>query len=117
MLIKEARERVPLYFNAASIHVLCSDIEGSPNSVKESLSCNTPVVATNVGNVHDLLADVKGCYICETRLPGDLAFFCNEILNDNATIDLRRRIEDMNLDLDSVARRIASIYEAVGTER
>ena len=48
-------EHIPLYFNAADVSVLASYREGCPNVVLESLACGTPVVATDVGAVPDIL--------------------------------------------------------------
>ncbi len=48
-------EKVPLYFAAADASVLASYREGCPNAVLESLACGTPVVATDVGAVPDIL--------------------------------------------------------------
>lgn len=49
------RAAVAAYLNAADLSVLPSHSEGCPNVVLESLACGTPVVATNVGAVPDLL--------------------------------------------------------------
>lgn len=48
-------ERMPHYFAAADASVLASYREGCPNAVLESLACGTPVVATDVGAVPDIL--------------------------------------------------------------
>jgi teichuronic acid biosynthesis glycosyltransferase TuaC len=48
-------EKIPLYFGAADASVLASYREGCPNAVLESLACGTPVVATDVGAVRDIL--------------------------------------------------------------
>lgn len=48
-------EKIPLYFCAADASVLASYREGCPNAVLESLACGTPVIATNVGAVPDIL--------------------------------------------------------------
>jgi teichuronic acid biosynthesis glycosyltransferase TuaC len=50
-------EKVQLYFSAADLSVLASYREGCPNVVLESLACGTPVVATDVGAVRDILPD------------------------------------------------------------
>ncbi len=52
-------ERVAVYMNAADVLLLTSTREGSPNSVKEALACNLPVVATDVGDVRERLTDVS----------------------------------------------------------
>lgn len=48
-------DKIPLYFSAADASVLASYREGCPNAVLESLACGTPVVATDVGAVRDIL--------------------------------------------------------------
>ena len=50
-------ERVPLYFSAADASVLASYREGCPNAVLESLACGTPVIASDVGAVRDILQE------------------------------------------------------------
>jgi len=46
---------VPIYFSAADASVLASYREGCPNAVLESLACGTPVIASDVGAVRDIL--------------------------------------------------------------
>jgi teichuronic acid biosynthesis glycosyltransferase TuaC len=113
LLVNEKRERVPLYFNASDIHLLTSDVEGSPNSVKESLACNTPVVSTNVGNVVDLLSNVKNCHISYNKSPEELAEYCSFVLANSEKVDLRERIIELRLDMRSVAERIIQVYKAM----
>ena len=48
-------DRVARYFSAADASVLASYREGCPNAVLESLACGTPVVASDVGAVRDIL--------------------------------------------------------------
>jgi glycosyltransferase involved in cell wall biosynthesis len=48
-------DRIPLYFSAADASVLASYREGCPNAVLESLACGTPVIASDVGSVPDIL--------------------------------------------------------------
>lgn len=49
------RETARSKINSSSLHLLCSDYEGSPNSVKEALSSGIPVVSRPAGSVEDLL--------------------------------------------------------------
>jgi hypothetical protein len=56
---------MPWYYSAADVMILCSDSEGSPTSVKEALSCNLPVVSTEVGDVREIMQGVYGVEIVE----------------------------------------------------
>lgn len=59
-------DEMPAYVNAADVLLLTSKREGSPNSVKEALACNLPVVATDVGDVRERLDGVEHSCVRET---------------------------------------------------
>jgi len=48
-------DELPLWFNAANLSCLVSQREGMPNVVLESLACGTPVLATRVGGIPELI--------------------------------------------------------------
>jgi teichuronic acid biosynthesis glycosyltransferase TuaC len=48
-------QELALWFSAADISVLVSTREGWPNVVMESIACGTPVVATRVGGVPEII--------------------------------------------------------------
>jgi glycosyltransferase involved in cell wall biosynthesis len=48
-------EELKYWYSAADVFCLASSREGCPNVVLESLACGTPVVATAVGAVPDIL--------------------------------------------------------------
>ena len=50
-------DRLRYYYSAADVSCLASRNEGWPNVLLESLACGTPVVATRVGAVPDLLQE------------------------------------------------------------
>jgi len=73
VMVNQERGKVLDFFNSADLHLLCSDFEGSPNSVKEALCTGLPVVATNVGNVEEMLTGLPCCYVASSSDPSVLA--------------------------------------------
>ena len=55
LLGKRPNEELPFWYSAANISCLASAREGWPNAVTESLACGTPVVATRVGGIPEIL--------------------------------------------------------------
>ena len=51
-------EEMYMYMNAADVLLLTSRREGSPNSIKEAMACNLPIVSVDVGDVADRLDGV-----------------------------------------------------------
>lgn len=105
-------DRVPLYMNACDALLMTSFLEGSPNVVKEALACDLPVVSVPVGDVPELLAGVEGCAICPREVEA-LAEALVGVLGSGHHTNGRAALERKGLDLNSVARKITSIYEAV----
>lgn len=52
---KRPNDELSLWFNAAEMSLLTSTREGWPNVITESLACGTPVVATRVGGIPEIL--------------------------------------------------------------
>jgi len=102
---------VTLYMNACDAMFMVSLAEGSPNVVKEAMACNRPIVAVPVGDVEWLLSDVAGCHV-GPRDPQTLgAALANVLQADELEVGGRARIEELKLDLGSVARRVCQVYE------
>ena len=114
LMVDVPRENAALYFNASDIHLLVSDYEGSPNSVKESLSCNIPVLSTNVGNVNDIISKTDFCHIADSNNPEKLAKEAYRLLTDEKKgMDLRKIIFDKGMDMRSTAQKLKNIYISV----
>ncbi len=97
----------------ADLMLLTSISEGSPQVVKEAMACRLPVVATPVGDVATLLDGVSRCRVAGSHDPQLLATLMHEALYDPAGYDSRDRLQQLQLDADSVSRRIISLYRTL----
>jgi len=98
---------MPLYMNAADALLLTSRREGFPNSVKEAMSCNLPVISTEVGGVRDRLNPVENSYVCTSE--PELAARLAEVLVSNERSNGRKYTKD--LSLEKMADDIIEVYE------
>jgi glycosyltransferase involved in cell wall biosynthesis len=108
--------QVPLYLNACDAMVLASYTEGSPNAVKEAMGCNLPVIAVPVGDVPELLTGVESCAVCP-RDPQILGSELARVLQAGSRSNGHETVKARGLDLASVARRVAEVYEDVTRRR
>lgn len=107
------REQIPLYMNACELYMLTSDIEGSPNSVKECMCCNTPVVSTNVGNVKAMIGDIEGSYVVEDMTPEALAEACDKVMSNSNPFEGREKFLSKGYGIATVAEKLKVLYEDI----
>lgn len=107
------RELIPTYMNAADLHMISSDFEGSPNSVKECMCCNTPVVSTAVGNVPEMIGDIEGAYVVNEFTAEALAEACNKVLRAEKPFDGRDKFLAKGYGMATVAEKLKAIYEKI----
>ncbi|HEX3126063.1 MAG TPA: glycosyltransferase [Thermoanaerobaculia bacterium] len=87
-----SRAELASWYSAADLFVLASGHEGCPNVVLEALACGTPVVATPVGNVAELVTPDVG--IVAERKVSELAEAIGQALSrDWDRQAIRARIE------------------------
>jgi teichuronic acid biosynthesis glycosyltransferase TuaC len=96
--------------NASNALLLPSIHEGSPNIVKETMACNVPVVATDVGDVKQVIGRTQGCSVCP-RDPEALAIALEEALRHQRPTTGRSDIA--HLDRAVVAHQVIAVYEHV----
>ena len=66
-------QQMPEFYNMADLLVLPSEMEGTPMVLLEALACGTPVVATNVGGIPDIINNGVNGYAIDAPEPASLA--------------------------------------------
>ncbi|MCB1041217.1 MAG: glycosyltransferase family 4 protein [Acidimicrobiales bacterium] len=118
VLVNQPRERVLNFFNGADIHLMTSDYEGSPNSVKEALCCGLAVVSTKVGNVEDLLARVPGCHVAALPEPAQLAELVRRSLSSAVPREvIREAFLVKDFSQEAVTLKLVATYEFLSRKR
>jgi teichuronic acid biosynthesis glycosyltransferase TuaC len=102
-------ERMPLYMNACDGLLVTSANEGSPNAVKEALSCNLPVVSVNVGDVRQRIGSIPGCTICNDDRPETIADALRLVIERGERVNGRDSVRD--LDERLLARQVITVYK------
>lgn len=99
---------LPAFMSAADVLVFPSYLEGSPNTVKEAMAMQLPIVAAPAGDIPERLAGVKGGYVVE-REPSMLAAAVEKALAVGRPEELRLAVEP--LEMTRVAQRIIHVYD------
>jgi len=106
-----AHERMPYYFSAADVLLFTSKREGSPNTVKEAMACNLPVVSTDVGDVRERVSGVTHSAVATTD--EGLVERVVDVLAAGERSDGRDAIRP--LSIERMGERIHDVYEEVLT--
>jgi glycosyltransferase involved in cell wall biosynthesis len=110
VVAREPQSRLALYMSAADALVFPSYQEGSPNIVKQAMACNLPVVATDVGDVREVIGGVPHCFVCAPSMDA-FAVPLEQLLLGRPRTRGRERVTA--LDPDLVAARVLSVYRQV----
>src|SRR5947207_13273212 len=105
---KEPQDRLPFFMNACDALVFTSYQEGSPNVVKQAMACNLPIVATDVGDVREVIGDTQRCFICNPNVV-DFVEKLNLILHTRERTQGREHVR--HFDRPTIAQKIIQVYE------
>lgn len=108
-------------YKLANVYVSASIIENSPNSLGEAMLIGTPVVASDVGGVRNLLKDKKEGYIYPNDEPYMLAHYVGEIFeqkeNVQAMCDCASRHARVTHDLTSNLSTLLEVYNSIDASK
>ncbi|MFC7077587.1 glycosyltransferase [Haloarcula halophila] len=106
---------VPEQLNDLSVLVLPSQpTEGLPTTILEALACGTPVLASPVSGVPDVVRDGETGFLVESREPGQLRTTIEAILdrNDLRAVSARgRELIESTYSFESACDRYRSILQ------
>lgn len=106
-----------LLYSAADVTVAPSMQENLSNTVMESLSCGTPVVAFNIGGMPDMIDHQYSGYLASPFESDDLAAGMMWVLENKARHDMlsqqaRQTVEE-RYTLKTVANRYLALYQDI----
>jgi glycosyltransferase involved in cell wall biosynthesis len=104
---------VPL-LNQLRLLVLSSTHEGLPNIILEAMSCGTPVLATKVGAVPDVITDGKDGFLVETNTSEDIANGILRAMHDQNIIQVSRNARNLmttSYSLEVAIRRYREVLD------
>ncbi len=126
-LKNKTREEVNLLLNACDLLILTSISEGSPQIIKEAMACNCPIVATDVGDVKEIIRDTEGCFLVSFKNKDKSKKTQSELIEETCQkikealrfaeqvgrTKGRARIIELGLDSETVAKKIFDVYKEV----
>ncbi len=120
-----SRKDCVLRMNACDLFVLPSHSEGSPQALKEAMACNCPCLATDIADVKYLFGFEPGHFIlrnprktherwdADEKSLDEMVALLKEALAFEGRTNGRKRILELELSNEQVAKRIIKIYEEV----
>lgn len=106
-----AREEVTLLMCAADAFLMTSRTEGSPQVIKEALSCGCPIVSVDVGDVKERIHGVGGCFVAKSYDPKELVELLRKAMAFAGRTNGRDKIITDGLDNSCVAKKLMAIYQ------
>lgn len=107
------RNEVRHLMSTSQAILMTSISEGSPQSIKESLSSDLAVVSSDVGDVGDVIGETPGTKIFDLSSdPADVADWLHSAIveADQSPGARRKRILELGLDNKIIAKNLVSIY-------
>ena len=87
--------KLPDYLNELKLVVLPSYTEGLPNIMLEAMACGTPVLATPVGAIPDVIKDGETGFIMGNNSPGCIAENVERVLNHPALDEIIKNAKEL----------------------
>lgn len=109
-----AQARLPFFYSSADVCVLPSRYETFGMVALESLACGTPVIASRVGAMEDVIQPGRNGFLLDTLSPESVASLQSQLLWDNS---LRQKMSESARDTvqyyawSGIAEKVARQYK------
>lgn len=109
MVYRISDKWLPYFYNAADVFVLPSMQEGAPVTIMESFASDTPVIATHVGDVPNMVKNMKTGIVVPPR---DKSAFGNAVIRffSNRSKFGGCRSSNWKYDWNRIAKRTVEVY-------
>ena len=107
-----SRREVNLLLNACDLALITSFNEGSSQFIKEAMSCNCPVVSTDVGDAGYVFGQTEGCFLTSFEVDDIIDKIRNALEfagNKQKTLG-RQRITELRMDAENTSQRVYEVY-------
>ncbi|MBE3114420.1 MAG: glycosyltransferase family 4 protein [Actinobacteria bacterium] len=109
-------DTLPEYLNKLKLLILPSYTEGLPNILLEAMACGTPVLATSVGTIPDIITDGETGFIITKNTPEDITKKIISILknpNLNKIVDNARNFVEKKYNFNTCLKNYEKIMMEV----
>ena len=106
-------EQMPDTIKASDVVVQPSDYETGPLTVREALSCERPVVATDVGDIKECYQDLPGLFLCDWDVQDVADKLAAALDFGPQPFGGHERILALGLDHRQIAKRVLGVYYAL----
>jgi D-inositol-3-phosphate glycosyltransferase len=107
------QKELPLYYSAADVCVIPSYYESFGLVALESLACGTPIVATRVGCIENIVLQGKNGYMLENNAPVRLADGIARLLSDGVQSTDSIRASVHSFSWSSIAEAMIPEYRTL----
>jgi len=102
--------RLPLIMSASNLLIFVSKHEGSPNVIREALSCNLPIFSFDVGDVKEQVENVTFCHCVDQDDINNMQSLISNFLKENPFVRSNGRNKMINYQWSKHVSKLVGLY-------